>query len=440
MMLAVCDTIPRFPSLLIEYAHDKEKLSMLKKFLPAKHRLLLVLSALLVLVLVPAIILVHPGRAAHASGGGGGGGGSPIANIFPTQGGPGTVINVNGFNYPSNVTVTVFFQTKLNGTVTAVTDQGGFFSTFVTAPESYTAGVHYFVHVNSATLNVQALFTFTKPSITVFSEVGFQQRPVFGTQAAVNGSGFAANETVDLTWDLGTLGTIKAGIAATDSSGFFFSNFVMPSLPFGVLTHLTAHGRISGLSASFLVNESPAIYASPTQGVIGAPVSLNGGGFGSNENVKVLFQGVLVATAHTNIKGAFSSNFAVPTSAKIGFQNNGIVAFGKTSGVAANTFFNVEPNVSISPNTGFDGTVITVRGSNFTPNGFVEILWVFPNGGGSGGSGGNTQFIGQSSVNSHGTFSTTVTAPFSLISGQKYFVLVIDGPSNGSNQAVFKAV
>jgi hypothetical protein len=409
---------------------------MLKKFLPAK-RLIWLFSGLLILAIVPTLILVHPGRSAHASGGGGGG--SPVANIFPTQGGPGTVINVNGFNYPPNTTVTVFFQTKANGVVTAVTDQNGFFSTFVTASESYTPGVHYYVHVNNPALFEQVLFTFTKPSITVFSEVGYQQKPVFGAAAAVNGSGFAANETVDLTWDLGSLGTFSGGIAATDSSGFFFDNITMPSLPFGVQAHLTAHGRISGLSASFLVVESPAIYANPTQGVIGTSVSLTGGGFGSNEVVKILFQNTVIAYAHTSVKGSFTSNFAVPTNAKIGFQNNGIIATGKTSGVAANTFFNVEPNVSIQPNTGPSGTLITVHGSHFTPNAFVEILWVFPNGGGSGGSGGNTLFLGTANTSSHGTFVTTVTAPPGLVPGQKYFVQVIDGPTGGSNQAVFKA-
>lgn len=411
---------------------------MIKKFLPAK-RLIWLFSGLLILALVPTVILVHSGRAAHASGGGGGG--SPSASIFPTQGGPGTVINVNGFNYPPNTTVTIYFQTKSNGVVTAVTDQYGFFSSFVTAPESYTPGVHYFVHVNSRVLSEQVLFTFTKPSITVFSEVGYQQKPVFGAAAAVNGSGFAANETVDLTWNLGTLGSFKAGIAATDSSGFFFDNITMPSLPFGVQAHITALGRISGLSASFLVVESPAIYATPTQGVIGTSVALTGGGFGSSENVKILFQNTLIATAHTNVKGFFTSSFVVPTTAKIGYQNNGIIASGKTSGVAASTFFNVEPNVSIQPNSGPSGTLITVHGSHFTPNGFVEILWVFngAGGSGSGGSGGGTQFIGQTNANSHGTFTTSVTAPPGLVPGQKYFVLVIDGQTGGSNEAPFKA-
>jgi hypothetical protein len=173
--------------------------------------------------------------------------------------------------------------------------------------------------------------------------------------------------------------------------------------------------------------------------VIGTTVNLNGGGYGSGENVKILFQGSQVVIAHTNLKGAFTASFVVPSTAKIGFQNNGIVAVGKTSGIAANAFFVVEPNVSISPNSGFSGTLITVRGSHFTPNGFAEILWVFPNGG-SGGSGGGDQFITQVGVSSRGTFNTTIFAPPGLVSGVKYFVLVIDGPTSASNQARFLAL
>ena len=65
-----------------------------------------------------------------------------------------------------------------------------------------------------------------------------------------------------------------------------------------------------------------------------------------------------------------------------------------------------------------------------------EILWVFP---GSGGSGGNTLFLTGVSVNSHGTFFTAVNAPQGLISGTKYFVLVIDGQTGASNQLSFLA-
>ncbi len=408
---------------------------MLQRFFPHKRALALFISGLLVLLLVPALLLVHPGAPAKASGGGGGG--TPSASVFPTQGSPGITISIAGFNYPSNANVKIFFQTKTNGVVTAVTDQFGSFFASLTIPSTYTPGIRYFVHINSATFSEQVLFTFTKPSVSVFGESGLQ--PTFGQPAFVHGNGFATNEAVDLTWDFGPLGTMKAGVAASDSSGFFSFNFTMPSIPFGVQTHLIAHGRISGLSASTLASEIPAIYDNPAQGVIGTTVNLNGGGFGSGENVKILFQGSQVVIAHTTLKGAFTSSFVVPTTAKIGFQNNGIVAAGKISGVAASVSFLVEPNVSISPNSGPGGTLITVRGSHFTPNGFVEILWIFPNGG-SGGSSGGGQFIASVRISSRGSFNTTIFAPQGLISGVKYFVQVIDGPTGASNQARFLAL
>jgi len=210
----------------------------------------------------------------------------------------------------------------------------------------------------------------------------------------------------------------------------------MPSLPFGVQARLVAQGRISGLSASNLVNESPALYASPNQGVVGTTVALNGGGFGSNESIKIVFQNTVIAHAFTSLKGKFTTSIVVPSNAQIGYQTNGIVASGKNSGLAASAFFEVEPNISINPRTGTSGTLITVHGSHFTPNNFAEILWVFP---GSGGSGGNTVFLTRVSVNSHGTFFTAVNAPQGLISGTKYFVLVIDGQTGASNQLSFLA-
>ncbi len=130
----------------------------------------------------------------------------------------------------------------------------------------------------------------------------------------------------------------------------------------------------------------------------------------------------------------------MPDTAKLGFQFNDIVASGKTSGVGASATFTVEPNLSISPNQGSSGTLITVRGSHFTPNDFATILWIFPGTGGSGGSGSNTLFITNVQVSSNGTFNVTITAPGGLVAGQTNFVQAIDDNSGASNQVKFFAV
>ncbi len=408
---------------------------MLQRFFRNKRTSILIVSALLVLLLVPALIFIHPGTSAKASGGGCCG--SPSVNVFPNPSSPGTTINVIGFNYLPNVTVKVFFQTTSNGVITTVTDGGGFFSVPLTLPSTYVPGTKYFVHVNTSTFSVKLLFTFTKPVLSVFGQYG--QQPSFGSQAEVNGSGFAANETVDLVWDFGTLGTMKAGIAGSDSNGSLFTTLKMPSIPFGTLAHLVATGRISGVTASTIVQEIPAVIPNPISGTVGTTVNLNGGGFGSDEGVKILFQGTLVATAKTGVKGAFTASFIVPATAQIGFGFNDIVASGKTSGVAADATFSVKPNLSISPNRGPSGTLITVRGSHFTPSGFVTILWIFPTFGGSGGSGGGQLFLAGFQASANGTFKVTVFAPQGLIPGQTYFVLAIDQQTGASNQLKFIA-
>ncbi|HEV2583634.1 MAG TPA: hypothetical protein VGT44_22425 [Ktedonobacteraceae bacterium] len=411
---------------------------MIQKLLPKRRLTLWLVSCLAILALVPAIILFHPGMPAHASGGGGGGG-SPSASIYPTQGSPGTVVNINGFNYTPGTKVNIYFQTKANGVVNVVADPGGFFYASLTLPNTYTPGVRYYVHVNSVAFNESILFTFIKPNIQIFA--GYNGTITFGATAQVSGGGFLPNETVNLTWNIGSLGTQKAGVAVAGYDGSVFSNITMPSLPHGVQASLVATGLISGLTASTLVVESPAIYSTPTQSVVGTSVKVQGGGFGSNEHVQVLFQNKPVASPTTNAKGAFSATFVVPTTAQTGYQTNGIIATGKTTGVGAQAFFTVLPNVTISPNSGASGTYITVHGSHFSPNDYVQILWVFPNNtGGSGGSGGGTIFIGSASVNSHGTFTATVQAPGGLVSGVKYFVQVIDYQNGASNQAAFRSL
>src|SRR5712692_8193270 len=108
-----------------------ENMRVLQRIFPRKWALMLFISGLLVLLLVPAVVFIHPGTSARASGGGGGG--SPVVTIYPTTASPGTQINVQGFNFPTNVPVKIFFQTTSNGVVTVFTDQYyGFFSTPLT--------------------------------------------------------------------------------------------------------------------------------------------------------------------------------------------------------------------------------------------------------------------------------------------------------------------
>ena len=414
---------------------------MLQKMFAKKRTTMLFVSGLLVLFLVPALLIIRPGSEAKASGGGGGCfGGTPSINIYPTTSSPGTFINLNGSCYPTNTTVKIFFQNPTNGVVTAVTDQGGFFYSQLAIPSTYVQGTRYFVHVNTNIFSVKVLFTFTRPSLSVFGDGYNGSQFTFGSMVIVNGSGFAANETVDLVWKDSVIGTSKPIIAGADSSGSLNTTLTMPSFPYGSQLQLVATGRVSGVTASTLVHETPGVFPNPTAGVIGKTVILNGGGFGSNENVKIVFQNILVAKTHANGIGVFTTSFVVPSTAKSGFGYNAIVASGQTSGAAANASFAVEPNLSVSPNQGPAGTFIVVKGSHFTPSGPVTILLLSPFLGGSGGSGGGQTFLAGLTALPNGTFKVTVQIPLGLLPGNNYFIQAIDNQSGGSNQVKFRVL
>src|SRR5713226_3386015 len=107
----------------------KEDMRVFKKFLHSP-RTWIVVAGMLVILLAPAIIMAHANAPAQASGGGY----NPTVNVYPNPSSPGTIVDVNGSNYPPNVTVKVYFQTKDNGVITTVTDGGGFFNVLLTLP------------------------------------------------------------------------------------------------------------------------------------------------------------------------------------------------------------------------------------------------------------------------------------------------------------------
>jgi hypothetical protein len=296
------------------------------------------------------------------------------------------------------------------------------------------------VHVNTNTFSVKVLFTFTKPSLAVFGDGYNGSQFTFGSMVNVNGSGFAANETVNLVWNDSVTGALKPIIAGADGSGNLNTTLTMPSFPYGSQLQLVATGLVSGVIASTFVHETPGVLPKPTAGVIGTTVALNGGGFGSNENVKIVFQNAIVAKAFTNAKGVFTTSFVVPSTAKTGFGYNAIVASGQKTGAAANASFAVEPNLSISPNQGPAGTFIVVKGSHFTASGPVTILLISPFLGGSGGSGGGQTFLAGVTALPKGTFKVTVQIPLGLLPGNNYFIQAIDDQTGGSNQVKFRVL
>lgn len=386
-----------------------------------RRPLWLVVVAIVLLALIPTFMFIRPLVGVHASGGGPCCG-SPSLSVQPIPSSPGTTINIVGFNYPVNNKVFVYFQSKANGVVTAVTDGGGFFSANLTIPKTYTKGTHYYIYADSYTISMKVLFTFTKPSLSVDGSY-YGSGVTYGSQTSLSINGFAANEAVKMMLDYGALGMVKVGTFATDSYGSVYVQQTLPGIPAGTRATLTATGAISGLTASTPVYENAAIALTPDFGPVGSLVQVNGGGFGSYETVQVSFQGAFQGTAKTTQKGEFALQFQVPSNASLTNFYNNVQAIGKKSGTGATTSFRVVPVVSLNPRSASVGQTVFATGSHFTPNAPVYIYLVDQNGGSSGG-GGNP--LGQTFSSSRGNINTSFGVPYGLVSGHTYLVAFVD--------------
>ncbi len=355
---------------------------------------------------------------------------SASSSIWPNTAGPGSTITVSGSNYLADEDVQVYFQAPSQGSINTITDANGSFFVALTVPKTYVQGTRYYVHVTSGTYNTQLLFTFTALHLGISRA---DDALSFGSLALFSGAGFVAGEMVDLVWKYGAIGMANAGTVVVGSDGSFTVPLTLPSVPYNSHFMLVARGRSSRFSTSTSLIASPGIVVTPSSGSAGTVVSLNGGGFGSEEMVRVLYLDALVAMARTNMNGAFRASFTLADADAVGYQPDAIQAIGKTSGVSAAIAFVSQPTVTISPTSGKAGTKITVKGKHFTASDTLNIYWVDDSAGGSG----NQTFLGNVRVSSNGTFTITMTAPAGVVKGGVYFVSAIDQKTGKGGQAQF---
>jgi len=133
-----------------------------------------------------------------------------------------------------------------------------------------------------------------------------------GESITMTGNGFVANERdITILFDGEAVETeIRA-----DSSGYWQEGFEVPERPRGTYG-VTAEGEFTdkeGVSAlSFEIG--PGLVLSPNQGHVGTNLTVTGGGFSTNKDVEVRYDGSGVATGRTNSEGSFIVTFAVSES------------------------------------------------------------------------------------------------------------------------------
>jgi len=215
-----------------------------------------------------------------------------------------------------------------------------------------------------------------------------------GTQVTISGTGFSATQGSGTVWLGSTFGTVESW---SDTQIVAFVSAISQSG--------TAQVRQSGLSSnavSFSVSTTTISYVSPASGVPGTQVTIFGSGFGSEQGSGQVFLGTTNGVVQSWSDAQIVAEVALGSmtgSARV--LQNGVMSNAVVFTV------NLPQIISISPNSGAAGTVVTINGSSFGGG-------TCSGGGGGGGGSGSIRRGGQAKPMD---FGSAPTGNYVLIGG-----------------------
>jgi hypothetical protein len=387
---------------------------------------------------------------------------NPYADANPSSGPSGTTVTVSFGNFPANTAVNLYIGgfagaanlQSTNAQVYASTssDRFGRGSMTFVMPSSWPDGAPIrpgklvlLVATPGFGVTAGAEFDLLQPQPTVAPNPYARINPSSGgagTVVTVQGGGFPANTVLNLF--LGGVVTASAANAAppvastvSDVNGNFVATFTMPSvwpdgqpITSGKLVVLVATANF-GVETSatfdyFTVAANPAVTLSPTAGVAGTIVTVNGSGFPANVNVGIYLAAldasvatgdpIRYAAGRTDANGRATLSITMPSNWPNGApiaQDKVVVTMARTDfSVSASAVFNYlspgptwtptplptatttppatatavpNPSANLTPRSGGAGTVVTITGGGFPGNSTI-YAHLAPLGG-SGGSG-----------------------------------------------------
>ena len=276
-----------------------------------------------------------------------------IISVNPTDGKVGTVVTVSGIGFGEEV-VRIDFGTHLTITTTLANESGTFCTTFIVSTQPQLA-VTEITGIGITTTEKATIGFVIRPDIIKL----YPETDVVGAVVTVEGCGYGSNSLVAI--DFGTHLTITT--ATSNINGTFSATFIVDT-QVSCTKVITATGGVYGNydTTEFCI-KGIITGLQPTEGVVGTSVTVWGAGFADGEIVRIDFgTDLTITTATPNQNGTFSSIFTVSTQMA---QTTVITATG-ISGNCATTIFQIRGRIiSVLPEKGGVGTVVTVWGTGF---------------------------------------------------------------------------
>ncbi|MEK7812859.1 MAG: hypothetical protein AAB296_03780, partial [Candidatus Desantisbacteria bacterium] len=286
----------------------------------------------------------------------------PSIIVNPTEGTVGATINISGAGYASGENVEIVLGSTTTRTIAAVVSNGTFSTSFtvdVQAQRPTSDGSTTVTGFGTSIGTAATCGLYLRINITTFV-------PVQGTVGSVvtikgNGATWRSGYEWQVNLDFGAGG----GSIPVNSDGTFEYNYVVDTQYAGTKTVVVIDEFGGGDQdrATKTYKILPNLWiVTPTTGIVGTLITVEGNGYGISETVEVLFNSATRTTMVTSSNGTFTANF---TASWVPYGDNGIVGTS-ASGVNSPVNFFVLPKVlGVDPTSGTVGTLMTVWGNGF---------------------------------------------------------------------------
>jgi hypothetical protein len=170
----------------------------------------------------------------------------------------------------------------------------------------------------------------------------------------------------------------------------------------------------------------PFIELSPSSGVPGTEVAVDGIRFYEDSYVDIYYDGTRIATGRTNSNREFTITFTVPEGCKGVHQ-----VYAEVSDRTAEAYFTVKPGLTVSPEKGPVGTTVAVKGQGFARDEEGIALMYYLNG-------SYETVEGNITANAKGSWKTNVQIPLSTKGEHKLDAQSADSKFYDVEDAIFK--
>ena len=223
----------------------------------------------------------------------------PEISLNRKSGSVGSKLVVDGEGFYADRVVTIYYDTKIIGTLTA--SSTGEFSYSFNIPYS-TAGTHAIIVENAKDNSDEVEFEVI-PRITINPVTG-----AVGSILEVSGNGFASKSDVSVFFQ-----NDEVAYARTDNYGTFkAASFNVPKTPPGTSDIKVKDEKGNTVRYEFTIIAGARV--DRTKASVGSELTITGTGFEANGEIGMEFDGVAVTTITADSSGAFQIVFKVPSS------------------------------------------------------------------------------------------------------------------------------